>query len=717
MKNRDITSKGSILFLKIIICSSIFMTLTLFSTALKSQNYCASKGDLPWEQWIERVSLSSGNFSNPSTKEGYGNFTALTGLTAQRQQNNLFTISPQASWLNNPQNNQLFWRVWIDYNGDGDFTDADEQVISRQVVFTSGIFLDNETTFMVPTTARLGNTRLRVALKVGSYPTPCENFDKGEVEDYTIKITEGGQTGGDYCASKGVAPWELWISNVQFNTINNTSDKYKDFNTLGYSDYTNISTEIPSNRPYRLTVTPSLSWIGNLPNAYCRVWLDKNNNNQFEASEMVLEGSNMPSFTNMVSIPAVGVPTSMRMRIALKWGRYPEPCETFDKGEVEDYRINVTGISVKWYNLAVSNWSIPTTVTAGQPQTSTFDVTSNGTLPWGEIPVRAFLSNDNILDTTDIRVGSMLSPPVGIQTLYGQVMPFTIPENTPTGNYFIILNVPTLAVELDELDNTIVKPLSVQSSINTTYCRSKGTAPWELWIAKVKFDAINNESDKFKDFNTLGYSDYTNLSTMETRGMTAALTVTPGLSWLGNLPNVYCRAWIDYNGNKTFEPSELVFQNTNVTPFTAAIRIPNALATTARMRIALKWGSYPEPCETFERGEVEDYTLTFQTGGAIINPLELEANREGKINDFNVVNVFPNPASDDVSIVLKNYDNAEGKVLVYNNLGLVVKTFSLSTSNANLIKTGVNDLPTGHYYVRVVANGKPDAMQRFLIVR
>ena len=521
-----------------------------------------------------------------------------------------------------------------------------------------------------------------------------------------------------YCSSKGELPWEQWISNVQLNTINNTSGKFKDFNTLGYSDYTHLSTTIAKNRPYQLIVNPSLSWIGNFSDVYCRVWIDYNGNKTFETSELVFQGTNRDAFSSNITVPATAIDGTVRMRVAVKWGGYPEPCETFERGEVEDYTVNLQGISTKWLNAAVQNWSVPQNVPIGQTQNSTFDLISNGTLPLSNVLVGAFLSSDNLWGPNDVLVGSMTSPPIGIQTLFGQVLPFTIPANTPVGNYFIILKADytDILTEIDETDNTIIKPFVVQTS-GTNYCVSKGTAPWELWIAKVQFEAINNASDKFKDFNTLGYSDYTNLSTTTTRGMTAVLSVTPGLSWSGYLPNVYCRAWIDYNGNKIFEPSELVFQNTNVTPFTAAIRVPNALATTARMRVAVKWGSYPEPCETFERGEVEDYTLNFQMGGAIINNpvLELQA-RVAVDNAQNGVNVFPNPASDEVSILLKHYDDAEVKVLFYNSLGLVVKTFSLSKSNANLIKTEVNDLPTGQYYVRVVAKGKRDAAQRFLIV-
>ena len=170
---------------------SILWTIFLihfYTSSAQTSPYCASKGSYPWEQWMERVSVSGGNFGNNSGKEGYGNFTSLTGATLQRHTGNLVTISPQSSWNGDPRNANMFWRVWVDFNGDGDFTDAGETVISRQVVIQSQTFLDNEAAFTPPSTARLGKTRLRVAMKVGGYPEPCETFERGEVEDYMVEI-------------------------------------------------------------------------------------------------------------------------------------------------------------------------------------------------------------------------------------------------------------------------------------------------------------------------------------------------------------------------------------------------------------------------------------------------------------------------------------------------------------------------------------------------
>jgi hypothetical protein len=147
------------------------------------------------------------------------------------------------------------------------------------------------------------------------------------------------------------------------------------------------------------------------------------------------------------------------------------------------------------------------------------------------------------------------------------------------------------------------------------YCASKGVAPWEYAIGNVKLGALNITSDKFKDINTLGYSDYTNLGTTIVKGQTYPLSITPLLSWIGNLPNVYCRVWIDFNQNKTFEANELVLEKTNANPLTVNFLVPTtATIGTTRVRVSLKFGSYPTACETFDKGEVEDYLVDIQSG-------------------------------------------------------------------------------------------------------
>jgi hypothetical protein len=158
-------------------------------------NYCASKGT-PWEHWIESISLFATIHQNPpksmrnkSVKEGYGDFTHLPPMEMRRGTGILTTLVPRASWQSNPLNANLFWSIWVDWNQDNDFDDPGEQVIKRGVTFYTDTFLDNEIIFGVPATARLGKTRLRLSMKAGSDPLPCETFGKGEVEDYTVNVT------------------------------------------------------------------------------------------------------------------------------------------------------------------------------------------------------------------------------------------------------------------------------------------------------------------------------------------------------------------------------------------------------------------------------------------------------------------------------------------------------------------------------------------------
>ncbi|MAE62839.1 MAG: hypothetical protein CMJ18_01085, partial [Phycisphaeraceae bacterium] len=76
--------------------------------------------------------------------------------------------------------------AWIDHNQDGDWADAGEQVITDRSAPGAGA--STNMSFLVPSSARLGNTQLRVRISTQralSYDGIA--FD-GEVEDYEIRI-------------------------------------------------------------------------------------------------------------------------------------------------------------------------------------------------------------------------------------------------------------------------------------------------------------------------------------------------------------------------------------------------------------------------------------------------------------------------------------------------------------------------------------------------
>jgi len=74
------------------------------------------------------------------------------------------------------------WRVWIDYNRDGDFNDANEEL------FTFRDYNILKINFRIPQQYAVGRTKMRVSMKYGNPANACEDFTYGEVEDYTINL-------------------------------------------------------------------------------------------------------------------------------------------------------------------------------------------------------------------------------------------------------------------------------------------------------------------------------------------------------------------------------------------------------------------------------------------------------------------------------------------------------------------------------------------------
>ncbi|NIM17349.1 MAG: PKD domain-containing protein [Candidatus Aminicenantes bacterium] len=140
--------------------------------------YCTSSGNNYSYEWIAGVQV--GDLNNTSGASGYSDFTSMTANLSAGASVNV-TLTPGFSGDSYTE----YWRIWIDYNIDGDFDDAGEQVFSGSGSSTvTG-------SFTVPTDAE-GVTRMRVSMRYQSYPPACGTFDYGEVEDYTVDISGGG---------------------------------------------------------------------------------------------------------------------------------------------------------------------------------------------------------------------------------------------------------------------------------------------------------------------------------------------------------------------------------------------------------------------------------------------------------------------------------------------------------------------------------------------
>lgn len=162
--------------------SSTILSVTTGTTSTPPVAYCASKGNSTSDEKINKVVF--GTISNISTgTAGYENFTSLT---ANVNKGSAYTITITPIWTSTSYNEG--YAVFIDYNQDGDFSDAGETVYTKAASKTKPV----SGSITIPTSALTGNTRMRVSMKYNGIPTSCETFSYGQVEDYTLNIKAAG---------------------------------------------------------------------------------------------------------------------------------------------------------------------------------------------------------------------------------------------------------------------------------------------------------------------------------------------------------------------------------------------------------------------------------------------------------------------------------------------------------------------------------------------
>ena len=146
------------------------------TTKANTISYCSSKGNNASYEFIDNVAI--GGISNSTGNNGgYADFTSLTGNLPYGTNNIVVSAGFSSSSYTE------YWKVWIDYNQNGTF-ESNEQVVSGSSSSSSNLSY----TFTVPTTAKVGKTRMRVSMKWNAAPTACETFSYGEVEDYIVNI-------------------------------------------------------------------------------------------------------------------------------------------------------------------------------------------------------------------------------------------------------------------------------------------------------------------------------------------------------------------------------------------------------------------------------------------------------------------------------------------------------------------------------------------------
>lgn len=166
--------------------------------------YCLSKGNRSMFVYVNRLRMNTLNVASFWSNTGYTDFT---NFSTNIERGDSVDLSIQ---VGNSANNS-FTRAWIDFNADGDFNDPDEMILFDSIT-TTGItptFGPVTVRYKVPNNAKVGPTRMRVttASKADAFPwkappNACDDVvEIGEVEDYTVVISEDGEPVSDFNVS------------------------------------------------------------------------------------------------------------------------------------------------------------------------------------------------------------------------------------------------------------------------------------------------------------------------------------------------------------------------------------------------------------------------------------------------------------------------------------------------------------------------------------
>jgi cephalosporin-C deacetylase-like acetyl esterase len=307
--------------------------------------YCEARGNQPWHNWIERIENETVGYG--SFKDTYGDFTDKV-FPVQRGRTSVFQLTPGYAW----QAYNLNWRIWIDFNNDNDFSDAGEMVVSTIGISRFSVNVP------IPANASLGNKRIRIAMQKDTVPNACGTYESGEVEDYTLNITDavsassppppsyGSSNNTNYCTAGGVAS-NVWISSVRFGDSTYNSGKE------GYGNFLGKSFTIAKSQAIPLALKPSFS--GAPADVFWKVWVDYDRDGHFALSENIWSSQGKDLVNTLMFMPSnlvSGIP--YRMRIVMRQGAEAVGyCGIVDAGEIEDYTLFLTGGSSQTTNYTV----------------------------------------------------------------------------------------------------------------------------------------------------------------------------------------------------------------------------------------------------------------------------------------------------------------------------------------------------------------------------
>lgn len=201
-----------------------FTLLFLAATQNSFSQYCSIS--FPTAN-VEPITLVKFNTINNATsaalnQPAYQDFTSISTPVLKEQ---TYTMTVEGN-TNGPY--PTYIDVYIDWNQDRDFEDADEHYFIGNIENSTGADgIQAVADIEIPASATTGNTRMRVIKKFSSSALPCNTTGFGQAEDYILNVSDapaciappGGGTiqgpSGNVCPN---IPFPLTVTGATFGT-------------------------------------------------------------------------------------------------------------------------------------------------------------------------------------------------------------------------------------------------------------------------------------------------------------------------------------------------------------------------------------------------------------------------------------------------------------------------------------------------------------------
>lgn len=209
-------------------------TGTSFTTLAAPPVYCTPTGTSVDGTGLTNVTFASINNTTGSeaATNYYGNYSGLTANIAQGA-----TVPISLTYSTGIYN--YFVKIWIDWNNDGDFIDAGEEVYSGETVNPPSPSVLN-VSFNVPPGAALGPKRMRIGgiddpIYTGGALTSCRNGAFQSFEDYTVNVIVAPPA---LTLSQTTMPAQCGLSDSPLVTITST---LSDFDVYTWTPSTGVT--------------------------------------------------------------------------------------------------------------------------------------------------------------------------------------------------------------------------------------------------------------------------------------------------------------------------------------------------------------------------------------------------------------------------------------------------------------------------------------------